>query len=536
MVATDDPGDPATVTTPEDGAPRPPAAGLGRSTAVFAFWTAISRVAGLVREVVAAALFGTQGVINAFVIAFQVPNLLRSLVADSAISAAFVPVYTQLQEQGRKEEARRLVGALAAVVTLGLGAITLIAIVTAPWVMPLFAPGLGPGLQDDLIGLAQVMFPIVPLLGLTGIVVGVLQAEGKFSPTAFVPVLWNAVILVALIIVAPFVADDLRIWVYAIGIVGGTLAQLVYLLPFLRGLGPFRITMGLGNSMVKRVLVLMLPVTVGLGLININALVDTIFATLVSEQAVRAIDAAFRLYILPQGIFSVAIATVLFPTIARLAANHDMPGLRTSVESGLRQIFFMLLPATAFLMVLATPVVQLVYQRGAFDGYSTAITSEALFFFTIGLVFNGSSLLLIRAFFGLQRPWVPTAIAGSGVVLNAVLDAIFFTPLGIGGISLATSITSFVTFVLLVHYLSRHTGGLDLRYIADGFVRSLIAAVFAAIVARASWYVLDEALGDSFPAQLLTVGLGGAATILAFLAATQAMHMPELRSLRRLIK
>lgn len=522
------------MTTPEDGARRPRAAGLGRSTAVFAFWTAISRVAGLVREVVAAALFGTQGAINAFVIAFQVPNLLRSLVADSAISAAFVPVYTQLQEQGRKDDARRLVGALAAVVTLGLGAITLLAIITAPWVMPLFAPGLDPSLQDDLIGLAQVMFPIVPLLGLTGIVVGVLQAEGNFSPTAFVPVLWNAVILVALIIVVPFVADDLRIWVYAIGIVGGTLAQLLYLLPFLRGLGPFPITMGFRNRMVKRVLVLMLPVTVGLGLININALVDAIFATLVSEQAVRAIDAAFRLYILPQGIFSVAISTVLFPAISRMAANRDMPGLRTSVESGLRQIFFMLLPASAFLMVLATPVVQLLYQRGAFNGYSTYITSEALFYFTIGLVFNGSSLLLIRAFFGLQRPWLPTVIAGSGVVLNAVLDAIFFTPLGVGGIPLSTSITSFVTFVLLVHYLSRRTGGLNLRHIADGFVRSLIAAVFAAVLARATWYGVNEALGDSFPAQLVTVGAGGAAAIIAFLVVARVLRMPELKSLRRL--
>ena len=520
--------------TPE-GTEGQPKGGLGRSTAVFSFWTAVSRVAGLIREVVAAALFGTQGAINAFVIAFQVPNLLRSLVADSAISAAFVPIYTQLQEQGRKQDARRLVGALSSVIVLGLGAITFIAIITAPWVMPLFAPGLDPSLQHYLVGLSQWMFPIVPLLGLTGIVAAVLQAEGRFTPTAFVPVLWNAVILASLLIATPFLPDDERIWVYAIGILLGTIAQLLYLLPYLRGLGPFPISLGFGNRMVRRVLILMLPVTVGLGLININALVDAIFSTLVSEQAVRAIDAAFRLYILPQGIFSVAISTVLFPTISRMAANNDWPGLRRSVDNGLRQIFFLLLPASAFLMVLSMPVVRLVYQRGAFDGYSTQITSTALFFFTIGLVFNGSSLLLIRAFFSMQQPWLPTAIAGGGVVLNAALDAIFYKPFGVGGIPFSTSITSFVTFMLLLHFLSKRTGGLNLRYVLDGFLKSLAAAVFGAVLARCSWYVLDGWLGSSFFAQLIAVGIGALASLVAFLAMAQALNMPELAAGRRLL-
>jgi putative peptidoglycan lipid II flippase len=535
IVATDDRGDAASVSEPSEGTPRRSGGGLGRSTALFSFWTAVSRVAGLLREIIAAALFGTVGAINAFVIAFQVPNLLRSLVADSAISAAMVPIYTQLQEEGRRQDARRLVGALASVVTLGLGAITLVAILISPWMMPLFAPGLDRGLQDDVVWLAQLMFPIVPLLGLTGIVSGVLQAEGRFTPTAFVPVLWNAVIIVALGVFAPFAPADNRIWIYALGILAGTLAQLLYLLPHLRGLGPFPVSLGLGNRMVKRVLVLMLPVTVGLGLININAVVDGIFATLVSDQAVRAIDAAFRLYILPQGVFSVAIATVLFPTIARMAANRDFPGLRDSVASGLRQIFFLLLPASAFLMVLAEPVVRLVYQRGAFDAYSTLITSEALFFFTLGLVFNGASLLLIRAFFSMQLPWLPTAIAGAGVLLNAGLNALLYQPLGVGGIPLATSITSLVTFLLLVYYLSVRTGGLDLRFVTEGFLQALGAAVFAGVLGWLAWRILDDWLGASLPAQLVSVGLGAATTLVAIVAAARAMNMPEMTTILRVI-
>ncbi len=520
--------------TGNGGRPRGPR-GLARSTALFSFWTAVSRVAGLVREIIAAALFGTVGAINAFVIAFQVPNLLRSLVADSAISAAMVPVYTRLQEEGRHRDAQRLVGALASVITLGLSAITVVAIIIAPWLMPLFAPGLDASLQDDVVWLAQLMFPIVPLLGLTGIVSGVLQAEGRFTPTAFVPVLWNAVIIVALGVFAPFAPADNRIWIYAVGILAGTLAQLLYLLPHLRGLGPFPMSLGFGNRLVRRVLVLMLPVTVGLGLININALVDGIFATLVSDQAPRAIDAAFRLYILPQGVFSVAIATVLFPAISRMAANEDLPGLRDAVASGLRQIFFLLLPAAVFLMVLAEPVVRLVYERGAFDGYSTLITSEAVFFFTIGLVFNGASLLLIRAFFSMQQPWLPTAVAGAGVALNAILDAVLYPLLGVGGIPLSTSVTSLVTFLLLLYYLSERTGRLDLRFVAQGFLQALGAAVVAGLLAWLTWRVVDDAVGRSLGGQLVSVGAAAVATVLAIAAAARAMNMPEMTAILRVI-
>ena len=173
-----------------------PSRGIGRSTAIFAFWTGISRIAGLAREILAAAIFGTQGSIAAFVIAFQVPNFLRSLVADSALSAAFLPVFTELEEQGRRREAQRLVGALIGVITMGLGAITLVAIVAAPWIMPVLAPGLSPELIDQTVHLAQIMFPIVVLLGLTGLVSAVLQANGEFGATAFAPVLWNLVIIV----------------------------------------------------------------------------------------------------------------------------------------------------------------------------------------------------------------------------------------------------------------------------------------------------------------------------------------------------
>lgn len=509
---------------------------VGRSTAIFAVWTGVSRVAGLLREIISAAIFGTQGAINAFVIAFAVPNLLRSLVADSALSAAFLPVFTELEEQGRHREARRLAGALVGVICVGLGLVTLLAVVTAPWVMPLFAPGLSPELVDETVRLSQIMFPIVVLLGLTGLVAALLQAGGRFGATAFVPVLWNMVIIAVLLAATPFLPDEHEITAYAIAIVVGTLAQLLYLLPSLRGLGPFPLSLGLRNPHVRRVLLLMAPVTLGLGLINVNLVVDGAFASLVSDDSVRAIEAAFRLYLLPQGVFSVAIATVLFPTISRLAARDDWEGMRRTLADGVRQIFFMLLPASAFMLALSDPVVRLVYERGVFDADSTAITSEALFFFSIGLAFNGASLLVIRAFFSMQLPGLATKVAAFGVVLNAALDAAFYKPFGTGGIPLATSLGSIATFLLLVFFLERELGGLHRAWVLDGVARILVASGVSVLLAWSSWHVLDGALGRGPAGQLVSMAAALAAAAVAYLAAAQAFELRELRVLSRLVR
>ncbi len=492
-------------------------------------------MAGLAREIIAAALFGVNGAINAFVIAFQIPNLLRSLVADSALSAAFVPMFARLREEGREEEARRLTGALIGLITMVLGGITLLAIVLAPWVIPFFWRSFPQDQMDNLVGLTQVMFPIVVLLGLTGLVMGILQSYGEFSSSAFAPVLWNIVILLGLIGMTPFLEGDQRIYGYAFGILVGTLVQLLYLLPGLRGKGPFPLSLGFGNRYVRTVLVMMLPVTIGLGLINVNAVLDSFVASeFVSQESVRAIDAAFRLYILPQGIFSVAVSTVLFPALSRMAARNDHEGMGEVVTSGTRQIFFMLVPSSVFLAVLATPVTRLVFQRGEFDAAATAITSESLFYFAFGLVFNGASLLLIRAFFSLQQPRTPTKIAALAVVVNLVLDFVLIVPLGTGGIPLATSIASLVTFVLLVVLLRRQIGGIDIRSIIDGFARALLASAFLGAWAYGIWHALDGGLGRSLPGQLVSVGAAGVMAPLAYLAVCRGLGMREIAMLMQL--
>lgn len=508
----------------------------GRSTAIFAIWTGLSRVAGLAREILAAAMFGTQGEINAFVIAFNVPNIVRSLVADSAISAALIPIYTDMLEHGRKREAQRLIGAVIGLVVMVLGAITLLAIVLAPVFMPWFALGLSPALKAETVTLSQIMFPIILLLALTGILAAVLQANGEFGVTGFVPVLWNVVIIGCLGLSEVILPANQRVTGYAVGIVLGTLVQLLWLLPYMRGKGPFKFSLGRGVPEVRRVFWMMLPVSLGLGLININASVDNVFAGLVSADAVSSIDKAFRLYILPQGVFSVAISTVLFPAISRMASRNDMDGVRAMVTSGLRQIFFMLIPASIFLMVLAEPATRLVYQRGAFNAASTHLTSMALFTFTLGLVFNGASLLVIRTFFSLQEPWIATKVALLGLGLNAAGDLAFYKPFGAPGIPLSTSLVSLITFVVLIVLLRRRIGGLPRKDLTAGFAKCVFAGIVMGVFTWATFRIVSAVVGTSLVGQLISMSFAVVAAGLSYLAGAQAVGVPELDKLSRLVR
>jgi putative peptidoglycan lipid II flippase len=304
---------------------------LGISTAFFSIATALSRVAGLVREIVAASYFGIRGPMSAFTIAFQIPNLVRSLFADAAIQAAFVPVFLEKLEQGDRREAFRLASQMIFFVTLILGAITAVFVLAAPVLVPIFAPGFEGELLDLTVTLSQILFPILILLGITGIVVGVLNSNDRFAAFAISPFFWNVAIITVLVLLAPAFSEEDQIYAYAIGILVGTVIQLAIPAWDLRHTnfreeGRFRIDWNFNARLtpdVRRVLLLMLPVTISLGLINFNLVINSFFGTLVSDEAPAAIDKAFRIYMLPQGIFSVAIATVVFPTLARFAAREE---------------------------------------------------------------------------------------------------------------------------------------------------------------------------------------------------------------------
>ena len=377
---------------------------LARSTLIFSVATGLSRILGLVREMVAAYYFGINGKINAFTVAFQIPNLVRALLADAALSGAFVPVFSDLIEKGDRKRAWRVASTVFWLVLLVLGGLTAIFILIAPLLIKPFGD---PGGDFDLaVGLSRVLFPIVVLLGLSGVIVGILNTYDHFTVPALTPVFWNLAIIAGLWLGVPRVdGEDAALYVYAGAILVATLIQLFLPVPWLRGLdGRIQLVLDWRDPAVRRIFTLMLPVTLTLGLINVSAVIDTLIASRLVDPdlAPAAINSAFRLYMLPQGMFSVAVATVLFPALARLAARNDLDGFRATISTGLRQIGFLLIPAAIISTVLATPIVRLVYERGAFTESDVTVVAGCLAAFSLGLVFNGWMLMMTRGFYGLQ--------------------------------------------------------------------------------------------------------------------------------------
>jgi len=513
-----------------------PSGRLARSTAFFSFATGLSRIAGLVREIVAAGYFGVKGPMSAFTIAFQVPNLVRSLFADQAIQAALVPVFAEHLERGERREAFRLVSTLIFAVVLIIGALTALFILVAPAVMEVFAPGFEGRLGDLTVALSRLLFPILLMLGVSGLVVGVLNSYDRFAVFAIAPFFWNVAIIAVLVGLAPAFPEKDKIYAYAIGVLVGTAVQLALVSWDLRHT-PFRLQRVFAwTPDVRKVLLLMLPVTISLGLINFNLVINSLFGTLVSDRAPAAIDKAFRIYMLPQGMFSVAVATVVFPTLSRFAARGAYDDLRGTMANGMRQIVLLLLPAAAAILVLSEPMIRLVYERGEFGPSQTVLVSTALFWFAFSLPFNGLFLLLTRTFFSLQRPWVPTAISAANLAITALGALALYGPYGVGGIVAATAIATAVSVTAQCVVLRDALGGLELGRLASSSVRIGAASAALALTSYLVWSGLDDALGRSTGAQVVEMAVALLAGLAIYIAALSALRVPELAQIRRLVR
>jgi putative peptidoglycan lipid II flippase len=522
---------PAFASTDPSAAPgEAPRRRLGMSAAIFGVATGLSRVLGLVREMVAGYYFGAAGPINNFTIAFQIPNLVRALVADAALSSAFVPVFSELLEKGEKKRAWRVASTLFWLMLLGLTALSALFILVAPLVIsPFHAPD-----QDLAAGLARVLFPLVALLGVSGIVVGILNSYDHFTVPALSPVFWNVAIILGLALGVPHVSgESAKLYVYAASILVATLVQLFLPMPWLRGRdGRLQLVLDWRDPAVARGFKLMLPVTLGLGLINVNAVIDAFFASRFIDKnlAPTAINKAFLVYMLPQGMFSVAVATVLFPALSRFSTRRDMDGFRRTVSMGLRQIAFLLIPAAVFSAVLAEPIIRILFQRGAWHPSQTPVVAGALAAFSAGLVFNGAMLMLNRAFFSLQSNWIPTTVALGNLALNAVLDALFYR-FGTWGIPLSTAVCNVVGAAALLFLLRKRIGRIDGGEIVASAIRIAAASAVVAAVAFGVWDPLDAALGRSFGGQVVSLGTALVASVAAYAIACRALAVREMQAL-----
>lgn len=482
---------------------------LATAAAIVVAATALSRVFGYVREITAAAYFGAGAAKSAFDVAFLIPSTVQVLVAQAALSAALIPVFAGLLEKDRRDEAWRVARTIFTLVTLILGGIVIICIIFAPKIMPLFAPGYRdqPEMMADIIAMTRLLFPTVVLLAITGVVASILNSYEHFTLPALAPVFWNVVIIAAIVLGSDRFGIEAMAW----GVLLGTLVQMLLQLPWLRGKGGrLGFSLAWRNPHVRQVGALMLPVSLSLGLINLNGVVDVQFASYLGDGAVAAMNYAFRLYQLPEALFAIAVGTVLFPTLSKLAARDDIAGFREILTRGLKVIFFLLIPITMFILVLADPLVRLAYEHGRFSADDTQLVGSTLFFFAFGSTFSGGSALLTRGFFSLGRPWIPTMVALGNIAVNALLNWILIKPFDLGGIALSTTLVSTVTFFVLLVLMRRRLGRIDGRSILRSAVVVALVSALAALAAFAAWYGVDAGLGRGLAGQLAS--LGGALT------------------------
>jgi len=508
---------------------------LALAAVFMASATAVSRVVGLAREVLVAGVYGVSADYNAFVSVSAVPNVIRQLFADAAISAAFVPVLVALVAAGDIARARRVTGALFGFMLALVGAATLVLLLAAEPIVRIVYPELTttPEATAAAVDYLRIVGPTILVLSLAGVVTGVLFAHERFVMPAVVSVVWNLVIIAFVSVWHTSWGVDALAW----GTLAGTVAELVLLAWAMHTLGePLRVNFHFADPQLRRVLALIVPIAITLGIVNFNALVDLFFAQYVGSSSAAELHYAFRLYTLPQGIFAVTIGTVLFPSLSRFVALGDPARFRETLSTGIRQTVFVSLPFVAWFLVLAQPVVRVVFQRQAFTADDTAVVAAALAALAVGLTFANVNMLFNRSFQSMQRVWLPLYVGLVNLALNAALDWVLLGPLGTAGIALSTSLVSLFTTVVLAYLLRRQIGAEEGRRIGAATVKALLCGAALAVVALLTWWALELVVGDGFFEVLVAVTVAAAVSGAVYVVVARLLHVEELGLVWRVVR
>ncbi len=519
---------------------------VARNAGAVGVATMLSRVLGLLRDQTMAVLFGAGFATDAFNVAFRIPNLLRDLFAEGAMSSAFVPTFTAVRKERGDEAAwalgRQLMMTLLAVL-LGL---CVLGWLFTPQLVALFAGGFAkvPGKLELTVQLTRIMLPFLPVVALAAAAMGMLNARNVFFMPAFAPALLNVGMIVfgLALIPATRAFGQPAILAMALGVVLGGVLQFVCQLPALAQLGfRFRFEWPRADPGVRRVAGLMLPATIGLAATQVNILVSTVIAASLQQGSVSWLYYAFRLMQLPIGVFGVALATVSLPALSRAAVDRDMESLKRTLSGAVRLVFLLTVPSALFLAVTARPIIALLFEHGRFHAADTLHTADALIMYCVGLPAFAAVGIFTRTFYALGETRVPVQASFVSVGLNIALNLLFVGPLaslGLGhaGLALATSITSVVNLLQLAFYLHRRVGDFEQRRILGTLVRVGLAST--AIAAVLAWGIAQ--LGERWHHGALWAGItvaGAAIAALALAAITfRIARVEELGVLDDLVK
>jgi len=440
--------------------------------------TLLSRIFGLVRDVVLAWFFGAGLLSDAFFVAFRIPNLLRRLFAEGSLSIAFIPVFTEyLTNQGR-EEAFKMARSAVRLLSILLAIIAVVGILTAPLIVRIIAPGFSSSPEKFLltVTLTRIMFPYIFLVSLVALSMGILNVLGHFAAPALAPVLLNIAIICSVFLISPHMADPVT--GLAVGVLIGGVLQLMLQMPFLIKKGfYFWQKATLYHPGLKRVGALMLPAVFGAAVYQISILVDTFLASLLAEGSISYLYYADRMVQFPLGIFAIAAATAVLPSLSRQAAEKDLAAFKNTFSYAVKLVFFIIIPSMVGLIVLREPIIALLFKRGAFDAETTRLTADALLYYAVGLWAFSAVRIVVNAFYALQDTKTPVQMAVISVIAKIVLGVILMQWLAHGGLALSTSLASMLNFGLLLLALRKKLGLLGWRSITASICKTTICSL-----------------------------------------------------------
>jgi len=446
--------------------------------------TLLSRTLGYIRDAVIAWYFGAGLNSDAFIAAFRIPNLLRKLLGEGSISNAFVPVLTDYLAKDGKQEALRLARSALWVMSIVLVAVSICGIILSPLIVKIIAPGFieSPGKISLTIVLTRIMFPYIFFIGLVALCMGILNVFGHFATPALAPVLLNLAMILSVFFLCPHFSQP--VMGLAVGVMIGGVLQLVLQLPAMVRKGfLFRQKRKIWHPGLKKIGQLMLPVIFGGAVYQINTLVDQLLGSLLKEGSITYLYFADRLVQFPLGIFAIAAATAVLPSLSRQAATNDVAALKDTFSHAVRLTLFLTIPSMVGLIILREPIIALLFQRGEFSLQAARLTAGALLYYAIGLWAFSAVRIVAATFFALKDTRTPMVMATASILANIVLGISLMGPLGHGGLALATSLASVLNLGLLVHALRRKLGSLGWRKIAKSAGVTLgNAAIMGAVV------------------------------------------------------
>lgn len=526
-------------TGPQPPAAKPPTERLNtRAAGIIGLAVMCSRVLGLIREQICAALFGGGGAMDAFTAAFRIPNLLRDLFAEGALSTAFVATFSKTAARSNDAAAWSLANKIATLAAIVLGALCALGIVFSPQLVATLAPGFNPAKAALTVTLTRVMFPFILLVSLAALVMGMLNAKNVFGMPAMASSFFNVGSIVGGVVLGYWLDPHfgpVALLGLAIGTLIGGALQLGVQLPQLHRLGfRYRPDFNWRDPGVGAVLTLMGPSVIAASTTQFNVLVNSIFASQLGDGPIFWLAIAFRLMQLPLGLFGVALGTVTLPLLSRLVVAGNLPAFRSELSRGMRLAFLLTIPCTVGLMMLAQPIISVLYQHGRFDAFQAGEAAGALRFYALGLAGYAALKVLVNAFYALDQRRTPMYVSFFAVALNLLLNWIFTRELGWGhrGLAFSTGCVATCNFLLLYALMHRHLKRLETRRMSVLLIKVVLASVALAAVCWASqqWLLNDWAqqrFATRLSLLLLTIGAGG----LAFLGCGAALRIEELREL-----